>query len=143
MEMTPIVLIALVAIYFFPTICAGLRGKANGTGGVFLVNLLLGWTLIGWLVSFIWACSGTTEADERREEERHAELLAAMRPAAPAAGTGGAQPTFASVDDFCAQANAVKNKNEKAQPQPVHRPQRTDHHWARRTGWASTSEKQP
>jgi hypothetical protein len=76
---TPILLLLLVvAIYFLPTICAGLRGKANGTGGVFLVNLLLGWTVAGWIVSFIWACSGTTEADKRREEQRHRELLAAV-----------------------------------------------------------------
>jgi hypothetical protein len=25
---------------------------------VFLLNIFLGWTLIGWLVAFIWACSG-------------------------------------------------------------------------------------
>jgi hypothetical protein len=30
---TPLLLLA-AAIYFFPTICAGLRGKANGTGAV-------------------------------------------------------------------------------------------------------------
>ena len=56
-----------------------MRGKADGTGGVVFVNALLGWTLIGWLVSFIWACSGTTNADKRREERQHAELLAAVR----------------------------------------------------------------
>ena len=66
-----------LACYFLPTIVACMRGKANGTGGVFFVNLLLGWTVVGWFVSFIWACSGTTEADKRREQERHEELLAA------------------------------------------------------------------
>jgi hypothetical protein len=25
-----------------------MRGKAHGTGGVFFVNLLLGWTVVGW-----------------------------------------------------------------------------------------------
>ena len=56
-----------------------MRDTANGTGGVFFVNLMLGWTLIGWLVAFIWACSGTTEDDKRRGEERHRELLEAAR----------------------------------------------------------------
>jgi hypothetical protein len=74
--------LALVLIglgcYLLPSIIATLRGKANGSTGVFFVNVLLGWTLIGWLVSFIWACSGTTMADKRQEERRHRELLAVI-----------------------------------------------------------------
>lgn len=41
-------LIALV-MYFLPTMIAVLRG-VNGCG-VFFLNLLLGWTLIGWVVA--------------------------------------------------------------------------------------------
>ena len=41
-------------IYFLPTILA--RNKADALG-VFLVNLFLGWTVIGWLVALIWACA--------------------------------------------------------------------------------------
>jgi hypothetical protein len=41
-------------LYFLPTILA--RHKAAFLG-IFLVNLLLGWTVIGWLVVLIWACS--------------------------------------------------------------------------------------
>ena len=56
-----------------------MRGKADGTGGVVFVNALLGWTLIGWLVSFIWACSGTRrglavdrpEPDAPSREDQH------------------------------------------------------------------------
>ena len=66
-------------LYFLPTFIAMSRGKANGTGGVFFVNLLLGWSVIGWFVAFIWACSGSTSADKRREEERHRELLEATK----------------------------------------------------------------
>jgi len=98
MEMTPIVLIALVTIYFFPTIRAGFLGKANGTGGVFLVNLLLGWTLIGWLVSFIWACS------MRR-------FLLAL-----AASTALATPALATTVDFDCTATKVVDRREKISP---------------------------
>jgi hypothetical protein len=42
-------------LYFLPTMIA--RHKADFTG-VFLVNLLLGWTVIGWLVALVWACAG-------------------------------------------------------------------------------------
>ena len=40
--------------YFLPTILA--RHKADFTG-IFLVNLLAGWTVIGWFIALIWACS--------------------------------------------------------------------------------------
>jgi hypothetical protein len=72
--------VALIALYFLPTIVAASRAKAHGGGGVFLVNLFFGWTLIGWLLAFVWACSGKTDADVRAEQRRHDELLAALRP---------------------------------------------------------------
>lgn len=68
-----------VGCYFLPTIIAMSRGKANGTGGVFFVNLILGWTVVGWFVSFIWACSGLTTGQVRREEQRHVELMSALK----------------------------------------------------------------
>lgn len=33
--------------------------------GIALVNVLFGWTLIGWLVSFVWAFTGEGEAGKR------------------------------------------------------------------------------
>jgi heme/copper-type cytochrome/quinol oxidase subunit 2 len=74
-----LLLVIGLACYFLPTIIAMSRGKANGTGGVFFVSLALGWTVIGWFVSFIWACSGQTNSQVRREEERHRELMSAMK----------------------------------------------------------------
>lgn len=41
-----------LAIYFLPTMI-GLR-KRNA-GAIFALNLLLGWTLVGWVVSLVWA----------------------------------------------------------------------------------------
>ena len=42
------------AIYFVPTIIAALKRKRNWLA-IFLLNLFLGWTLIGWVVALIWA----------------------------------------------------------------------------------------
>ena len=50
-----IVLIFLLAIYFIPTIVAFSRNKNNRTA-IFVLNLFLGWTLVGWIVSLVWAC---------------------------------------------------------------------------------------
>jgi uncharacterized membrane protein len=74
-----VLLIALAVLYFLPTAIVGIRDKAEGGFGIFIINLLLGWTVIGWLVCFIWACSGRTRGDVRREEQRHAELLAVLK----------------------------------------------------------------
>ena len=74
------VILALVAFcYFVPTCIAMVRGKARGTGGVFILNLVVGWTVLGWFVALIWACSGHTVWDKRREEKRRREQHATAR----------------------------------------------------------------
>jgi len=67
-----------VGAYFLPTVIALCRKKAEGQTGIFIVNLLLGWTVVGWFVAFIWACTGRTIADLQREERQHNQLLAAL-----------------------------------------------------------------
>ncbi len=41
-------------LYFLPTIIG--RNKRD-VMGIFLVNLLFGWTVIGWVIALMWACS--------------------------------------------------------------------------------------
>jgi hypothetical protein len=50
-----IFIVAILAIYFVPTLVAW--GKPQ-VGSVFLLNLLLGWSLIGWVIALIWALGG-------------------------------------------------------------------------------------
>ena len=52
-------LIFFFLLYFLPSLIG--RGKKDATG-IFLVNLLLGWTLIGWVVALIWAISADRPA---------------------------------------------------------------------------------
>lgn len=47
-------LVVMFIGYFLPWIIALLRGT-NSNGLIFLVNLLIGWTMIGWVICFIWA----------------------------------------------------------------------------------------
>jgi hypothetical protein len=42
-------------LYFLPTIVALLRERHDRLS-IFLLNFLLGWSLIGWIVALIWAC---------------------------------------------------------------------------------------
>ena len=45
-------LLFLVLLYFLPTIIG--RDKRDAAG-IILVNVFLGWTVIGWLIALIWA----------------------------------------------------------------------------------------
>jgi uncharacterized paraquat-inducible protein A len=46
----------LLALYFLPAIVASARGHHN-SGSIFVLNLFLGWTLIGWVIALAMACS--------------------------------------------------------------------------------------
>ena len=52
-----IVLIGIVvglAFYFIPSIVAFRRRHVNRMS-IFLVNFLLGWSLVGWVIALVWA----------------------------------------------------------------------------------------
>lgn len=49
-----VVLLIILGIYFLPTIVGALRSVVN-IGSVVAINLLLGWTLIGWAVAMAMA----------------------------------------------------------------------------------------
>jgi Superinfection immunity protein len=51
-----IVVVAFV-LYFLPSFIG--RRKQN-FGAIFVLNLLLGWTLIGWVVALVWAVAKET-----------------------------------------------------------------------------------
>lgn len=47
-------LFILAFIYFIPFLLANHFGNKDQLM-IFLINLLIGWTVIGWIVAFIWA----------------------------------------------------------------------------------------
>jgi hypothetical protein len=51
--MSFVVFLALV-IYLLPALIAGGR-KHHQQGAILGLNLLLGWTLLGWIAAFVWA----------------------------------------------------------------------------------------
>ena len=46
----------LIGIYFLPSWLSSSRGHPN-QGSIFILNLFLGWTLLGWVLALIWANS--------------------------------------------------------------------------------------
>jgi hypothetical protein len=51
-----VLLIVAFVAYFLPTFIASHRKHPNGTS-IFLLDLFLGWTFIGWLAALIWSAS--------------------------------------------------------------------------------------
>jgi hypothetical protein len=51
-----VILLAIIFVfYFLPTlICCGRKNCRCGTA-IFALNLLLGWTLLGWVVALVWS----------------------------------------------------------------------------------------
>lgn len=56
-EMEVLLLILLVALYFLPGIIASRRHHSSA-GGIWVVNIFLGWTFLGWVIALAWAASG-------------------------------------------------------------------------------------
>ena len=52
-------IVLLIGLYFVPTIVAISR-KVSDQGSVFVINLFLGWTLVGWVVALALACRSRT-----------------------------------------------------------------------------------
>lgn len=47
-------ILILIALYFLPTIVATSRKVVN-LGSIVVINLFLGWTLVGWVVALAMA----------------------------------------------------------------------------------------
>ena len=62
--MDGIVLYLIVAIvmglYFLPSITAWMRGH-HSKWAIIALNILLGWTIIGWIGALIWSLTGTRQ----------------------------------------------------------------------------------
>lgn len=51
----------LFAVYFLPSVIAFSR-KHHNRAAILGLNFLLGWTVLGWIGSFVWALTAVVEA---------------------------------------------------------------------------------
>ena len=58
---TLFVLVSCV-IYFLPVLVAAAR-RCKAGAGILILNLFLGWTLLGWVAALIWAAVGEVTED--------------------------------------------------------------------------------
>jgi hypothetical protein len=50
-----LMLAGILLLYFLPALVAGRRGHPQATA-IFVLNLLLGFTVLGWVGALVWAC---------------------------------------------------------------------------------------
>lgn len=53
-----VLIMCLMMLYFLPSIIGHKTKYANG---ISILNLFLGWTLIGWVAALVWAVSAPKE----------------------------------------------------------------------------------
>lgn len=51
-----LLLIISIGLYFLPSIVAKQRNHHNATS-IILLNIFLGWTLLGWVIALVWSAS--------------------------------------------------------------------------------------
>jgi len=54
-----------LALYFIPTFIACRRDHAK-LPGIVAVNILLGWTFLGWIAALVWSLLGTSRRPQPR-----------------------------------------------------------------------------
>lgn len=73
-----IIILALV-VYFIPGAVANVR-KHHNYNAILLLNLLLGWTLIGWLAALIWSVTAVKREQPAPTAELRREVLTGSDP---------------------------------------------------------------
>jgi hypothetical protein len=46
----------LLGLYFLPSMVAAMRSHRQSTA-ICMLNLFLGWTVLGWVGALVWACT--------------------------------------------------------------------------------------
>lgn len=71
----PVLIIGGFGLYCLPSIITGIRSSANVVG-IVLVNILLGWTAVGWVGALVWSLIDKTEQQKVAEQQRQAAMHA-------------------------------------------------------------------
>jgi hypothetical protein len=55
-----VMLCVAVVVYFVPATVASAR-RHNNSLAIFMLNLLLGWSGLAWLLALVWACTDNVQ----------------------------------------------------------------------------------
>jgi len=71
---------------------------------IFLLNFFLGWTVVGWIAAFIWACASDRPAYVHYvpvSAGHYCSRCGALAPAAPISARAAAERSKPAVFDAC------------------------------------------
>lgn len=68
-----------VGFYFLPTYEANLRRQPNMTS-IVVLNVFLGWTLVGWVVAMVWGCADRQSSTDAPRTHSHNRSTPDMPP---------------------------------------------------------------
>lgn len=95
-----LLLFFLIGLYFWPVLTAAGRRHPK-LAGVAALNVLLGWTVIGWIIACVWAYSGgegnlsrALRESREKKERREAAASGSIR-------CRGCDREVAAVGAFC------------------------------------------
>jgi hypothetical protein len=54
--------VLIVGVYFIPLIVAIYRHHRNKLA-IGILNILLGWTIVGWIAALVWACTADVDSE--------------------------------------------------------------------------------
>ncbi len=90
------VILLFLFVYFLPSFVA--QGKRQGTS-VFVLNLFLGWTFLGWLIALIWACNNDVQQTKEIKQEVNIGQLGVSRQRRKAPNVCDALERLATLKD--------------------------------------------
>lgn len=59
-----LIIIGIVVFYMLPTVIAHLRNHES-CSSVAILNVMFGWTVLGWLAVLIYACAGSQKVSQK------------------------------------------------------------------------------
>lgn len=68
-------LIFILGIYFLPSIVGS---RHHNAGAIFVLNLFLGWTFLGWVIALVWACTKPAESQAKAHTYLNPGLRSSM-----------------------------------------------------------------
>ena len=106
--------LVLLVLYFLPTIVAATSNKRK-TGAIFVLNLFLGWTLLGWVGSLVWAVADE-RADTRPSFEPTPSPPMGSPHAAAAAAPSDTAPTWRPLPTAGQRVHLMANRIVRVDP---------------------------
>lgn len=73
-----IIVFSIIGLYFLPIIVASSR-KNKSIGSIAVINIFLGWTLLGWVIALAMAYSSNTESNKEDLKQEIVQLRDELR----------------------------------------------------------------